>query len=257
MCAEVSMYDFEPRQIRRGHPVLAAFFTSLLTTVAAFAALTVAQDRGYLEFLRGRAGSVEVPSVVGTTVEQARDVLQARGLMLTLQAERSDRTVPAGKIAGQVPMAGSRAAQGTAIQAFVSTGSDAVALPDLAGASLEDAVARLRSKKLLAGSRRDQASATVAAGLVIATDPPAGSAVNPDGVVTLVVSTGPAGKPVPKIVGLRMGKARKALEEAGFKVGSTKYGSSDSYDEDVIIKQDPAESALAPPGSAINVVIND
>jgi serine/threonine-protein kinase len=254
---EVAMYDFDPRPPRRGHPVLASFVTSLLTTAAAFLALTVAERRGYLEPLLGRAGSVEVPSVIGVTVEQARDLLQARGLMLTLQAERPDRSVPAGKIAGQVPMAGSRAAQGTAIQAFVSSGSDAVALPDLAGARVEDAVEQLRSKKLLPGSRREEASATVAAGLVIGTDPPAGKAVTPDGVVTLIVSTGPAGKPVPKIVGLRISKAKKAIEAAGFKVGSTKYGSSDNYDEDVVIKQDPADSALAPPGSPINLVINE
>jgi len=251
------MYGVDQRPQRRGHPVLAAFFTSLLTTVAAFAGLTFAQHRGLLEFLSGGTGSAEVPSLIGVSVEQARDLLQGRGLMLTLQGERPDRTVPAGKIAGQVPMAGSRAAQGTAIQAFVSSGSDAVALPDLAGVRVDDAVAQLRSKRLLPGSRREEPSATVAAGLVIATDPPAGKAVNPDGVVTLIVSAGPPGKPVPKIVGLRLGKAKKTIEEAGFKVGSTRYGSSDSYDEEVIIKQDPAESALAPPGSPINLVVNE
>jgi serine/threonine-protein kinase len=252
------MYDFDPRPPRRGHPGLVAFFTSLLTTAAAFAALTVADRRGYLEFLHGSAaGSVEVPSIIGVTVEQGRDLLQARGLMLTVQAERPDRTVPAGKIAGQVPMAGSRAAQGTAIQAFVSSGSDAVTLPDLAGARPEDAVEQLRGKKLLPGSRREEASATIARGLVIGTDPPAGKTVNPDGTVTLIVSTGPAQKAVPNVVGLRVGKAKKAIEEAGFKVGSTRYGSNDRYDEEVIIKQDPADSALAPPGSPINLVVNE
>jgi hypothetical protein len=65
------MYD-------RGRPVLVAFLTSLITTAVAFAALTVADRRGLLDFLRGKRGDVEVPSINGVSVEQARDLLRAR-----------------------------------------------------------------------------------------------------------------------------------------------------------------------------------
>src|SRR4051812_9251880 len=115
--------DQDPRPVRDGHPVIAAFFTSILTTAAAFAVLTYADGHGMLPFLHGGARGVEVPSVAGVTVEQARDLLGARGLLLTLQAERPDPNVAVGKIAGQVPLAGSRAATGTAVQAFVSSGA--------------------------------------------------------------------------------------------------------------------------------------
>jgi len=240
-----------------GRPALVAFITSLLTTIAAFAALTVADRRGGLEFLRGRRGDVEVPSINGVSVEQARDLLRARDLLLTLQAERPDPAVPAGKVAGQVPLAGSRTPRGAAIQAFVSTGASAVAIPTLAGARPDDAVEQLRNRKLAAGHRRDEASDTIAAGLVIGTDPPAGRSVAPETDVTLIVSTGRALKPVPKVLGLRLSKAKKALEEAGFKLGTTRTGSSDNYDDEVIIKQDPAENAQAAPGSPVNLVIND
>ena len=74
---------------------------------------------------------------------------------------------------------------------------------------------------------------------------------------TLIVSTGRAQKPVPKVLGFRLSKAKKTLEEAGFKVGTTRTGSSDNYDEEVIIKQDPAADALAAPGSAVNLVVNE
>ena len=167
------------------------------------------------------------------------------------------RPIPAGKIAGQVPLAGSRTPRGTAIQAFVSTGAGAVAIPTLTGARPDDAVEQLRNRKLSAGHRREEASDTVAAGLVIGTDPPAGRAVSPDAEVTLIISTGRAMKPVPKVLGLRLSKAKKALEEAGFKGGTTRTGSSDTYDEAVIIKQDPAENTPAAPGSAVNLVVNE
>ena len=247
----------DPRPLRRGRPVLAAFVTSLVTTCAAFAALVFADGRGLLAFLHERQRDVEVPSINGVTVDQARELLQPRDLLLTLQGERADPRVAAGKIAGQVPLAGSRAPRGTAIQAFISTGAAGVIIPILTSARPEDAVEQLRNRKLVPGHRREEASETVAAGLVVGTDPPAGGSASPDTEVTLIVSTGPAPRRVPKLIGLRLGKAKKVIEDAGFKVGATRLGSSDRYDEDVIIKQDPAENALAPPGSDVTLVINE
>jgi serine/threonine-protein kinase len=242
---------------RRGRPVLAAFVTSLITTIVAFAALTAADRRGMLAFLRPTARDVEVPSLAGTTVEQARDLLKARHLLLSLQAERPDPSVPAGNIAGQVPLAGSRVPAGTAIQAFVSSGAGAVAVPNLTGLKPDDAVDQLRERKLVPGHRREATSPTVAAGLVIASDPPAGKPVTPDTTVALIVSTGPATHPVPKVLGFRFTRAKKTLEDAGFKVGTKKYGSNDNYDDEVIIKQEPAADSPAPPGTAVNLVINE
>jgi eukaryotic-like serine/threonine-protein kinase len=242
---------------RRGRPVLAAFVTSLITTVVAFIALTAADRRGMFGFLRPTARDVEVPALAGTTVEQARDLLQARRLLLRLEGERPDPTVPAGKIAGQVPLAGSRAPAGTAIQAFVSSGAGATAIPNLTGVKPDDAVDQLRDKKLVPGHRREAASTTVVAGLVIATDPPAGKPVEPGTAVALIISTGPATQPIPKVLGFRFTRAKKTLEDAGFKVGTKKYGSSDNYDDEVIIKQDPAENTAAVPGTAVNLVINE
>jgi serine/threonine-protein kinase len=237
--------------------VAVSFFTSLLTTVAAFAALTLADARGLLPFLHGGMREVEVPSIAGVNVDQARELLQARGLLFTLQGEKPDPSVPAGKIAAQVPLAGSRAITGTPIEAFVSSGPGSVAVPAVAGARPEDAVELLRSRKLLGGARREEPSGTVAAGLVIASDPPAGKAVAPDTAVALIISTGPAPTAVPRVVGLRLSRATKLLEEAGFKLGTKKYGSSDDFDEQTIIRQDPPEKTLAPPATAINVTINE
>lgn len=248
----------ELRGARRGHPVLAAFLTSLLTTASVFAALTAAEGRGLLAFLRPHGeADIEVPALTGVTVDQARELLRSRELLLTLQAERPDPAVPAGNIAGQVPLAGSRAARGTAIQAFVSSGASATMVPSLAGYRPDDAVEQLRTRGLVPGRRQEAASETVVAGLVIGTEPPAGQAVATNATVALVVSSGPAPRAVPRLLGLPLGKAKKLLAEAGFKLGTTKIGSSDRYDDDAIIKQEPAEASLAPAGSDINVIVND
>src|SRR3954471_17864063 len=67
----------DPRSSGRGRPVLAAFVTSLLTTTGVFTALTVADGRGLLAFLHPhQQGDVEVPSITGVTVDQARELLR-------------------------------------------------------------------------------------------------------------------------------------------------------------------------------------
>lgn len=247
-----------------GRSALVAFLTSVITSVAMFFALTVAERRGKLDFLHGghsdkeAAGAgVEVPSLSDVTVDQARELLRARDLFLVLQAERPDPVIAAGKIAGQAPLAGSHTARGTAVQAVVSTGAGAVAVPNLAGVRPDDAVEQLRSHKLVTGHRREDTSETIAAGLVIGTDPPAGRSVALGADVTLILSTGRAPKPVPKVIGFRLSKAKKTLEDAGFKVGTTKVGSSDNFDEGVIIKQEPAADALAVPGREVNLIVNE
>jgi beta-lactam-binding protein with PASTA domain len=250
--------DSDPRGSRRGHPVLAAFLTSVVTTAAVFAVLTLADGRGLLAFLHphGQA-DVEVPSLTGVTVEQARELLRPRELLLTLQAERPDPTIPAGNIAAQVPLAGSRAARGTAVQAFVSSGASATTVPSLAGYRPDDAVEQLRTRKLVPGRRQEAASDTVAAGLVVGTEPPTGQTVATNATVALIVSSGPAARAVPKLLGLQLGKAKKLIADAGFKLGTTKIGSSDRYDDETIIKQEPAEASLAAGGTEINIVVND
>jgi serine/threonine-protein kinase len=210
-----------------------------------------------LDFLHGGKGDVEVPSINGVSVEQARDLLRARDLLLTLQFERPDPAIPAGKIAGQTPLPGSRTPRGTAIQAYISSGASAVMIPALSGARPDDAIEQLRNRKLFAGHRREEPSDTIAPGLVIGSEPPAGRSVAPETDVTLIVSTGRALKPIPKVLGFRMTRAKKTLEDAGFKVGTTRTGSSDNFDEAVIIKQEPAADTPAPPGSPVNLVVNE
>jgi serine/threonine-protein kinase len=250
--------DDEIYTVPRGRPVLAAFLTSLITTAVAFVALSAADRRGWFDFLNPDTGAaVEVPSVNGVTVEQARELLRAQDLLLTLQGEHADPAIPAGKVGGQVPFAGSRAPRGSAVQAYVSTGAGDILVPALAGEQPDDAVEKLHALKLAPGHRREQSSETIAAGRVIGTDPPAGRAVSLDALVTLIISTGPAPRPVPKVLGLRLARAKKILEDAGFKVGATRTGSSDRFDDDVIIKQEPAETTPAVPGSAVDLIIND
>ena len=64
------------------------------------------------------------------------------------------------------------------------------------------------------------------AGKVIGTNPPAGTEVQKNSTVTLLVSSGPATVPIPDVKGQTQAGARRTLEKAGFVVGDVQSQAS-------------------------------
>jgi serine/threonine-protein kinase len=131
----------------------------------------------------------QVPTLAGSTWEEAANELQS----LTLPATRIDETsdsVGAGEVIRTEPAEGEIVDTGTPIRVFVSTGREAVAVPDLINKALDQAKADLEAAGLVAGSETRQNSPTVAGGTVLATDPEAGSSVETGSTVNFIVSSG-------------------------------------------------------------------
>jgi serine/threonine-protein kinase len=197
---------------------------------------------------------VDVPSVLGVDVTQARGLLEPKGLLLSLDSDRED-AAPAGTIVTQSPMSGSRALRGTPIHATVSRGVTKVRVPDVAGQAAEKATQTLTDAKLVAAGQEQQENASVAPGTVIATVPPAGTEVARGSEVKLRVSSGPGAVEVPKVIGIQLKKAKELLEGAKFVV-ATKMTYDENRDAWVVLKQDPAAGAKVAPGSTVTVFVN-
>jgi len=235
------------RGIRPGTVVLLSLFVSMLTSAAVFFGLRAASGEG---------PPVEVPSVAGMQVAQARELLDAKGLLLLLDAEREDPQVAAGSIITQVPLPGSRARHGAEVRATLSKGWSRVKVPETANLAVDKATRLLGASKLVVAGQDTESSATVEAGNVIGTTPGAGAELAQGAEVKLRVSSGPAAAEVPKVVGLNIKKAKEALEAAKFVVGKTQY----SFDEDkwpyTVLKQTPEGGAKVAPGATVDLVVN-
>ena len=254
------MYDEEAYQYQTPprSPIPVAIITSIITTAVVFFALRMLEDRGLLPHgARGGDGAVEVPSLLGLRPDQARELLRGRDMLLNLAAEHEDSKYPPGTIASQTPLPGSQASRGTSVQAVISRGVAQVQVPNLVGLRPEDAARQIATAGLQVGPQKTVASATVAAGMVAQTEPAAGSPLSPQGVVTLVVSSGGASKTVPRVTGMRLSRARKVLEDAGFTVGKVHYDSDDDRMGGVILRQQPAENTAAAPGTPVDITVNE
>jgi serine/threonine-protein kinase len=227
-----------------------------VVVVALLSALVVSMGvhLAFRELLPPKApDAVDVPSLMGADVSQARGLLEPKGLLLTLDADREDAAA-VGTIVAQSPLAGSRALRGAPIHATVSRGQTKVRVPDVAGQTAELATRALTEAKLVAAIEQEQ-SANIPAGTALGTTPAAGTEVVRGADITLRVSSGPGAVEVPKVTGLQLKKAKELLEAAKLVV-ATKM----TYDENVapwaIVRQEPAAGTKVAPGSTVTVAIN-
>jgi serine/threonine-protein kinase len=143
---------------------------------------------------------------------------------------------------------------GAALAYFLTSGSGDVEVPNVIGESQEDAEDIIEDAGLTFAIERNPSDEQ--RGDVFDQDPRAGDTIEEGGEVTLFVSSGPKKLPVPEVVGLTEKEARKALEEAGFELGSSEDEFSDTVEEGRIISQDPEAGLKQEPGTAVDVVVS-
>ncbi|MFN8022010.1 MAG: PASTA domain-containing protein [Acidimicrobiales bacterium] len=134
-------------------------------------------------------------------------------------------------------------------------------VPDLAG--FEQGVAlNMVSEYHWQIATVDQADDTVEPGVVIRTDPPAGSTLAEQSVLTMVVSTGPAPRTLPELAGRTVDDATAALDDLGLvlSVGDQPF-SEDVPEGQIVSWQVPDQPALVAgdtvlPGTTIVVSVS-
>jgi serine/threonine-protein kinase len=134
---------------------------------------------------------VTIPSsIISTTLSNARSILQGAGFSSSV-VYRPSPTVPNGTVISSDPAAGTKAPQGSSVTLTVSSGPANVLVPSLIGLTQGSAGQQLGSLGLSLGGLTSAPSSQYASGLVIASEPPAGTPVAPGSSVSIVVSTGP------------------------------------------------------------------
>jgi serine/threonine-protein kinase len=202
------------------------------------------------------AVTVDVPPLLGLRADQARALLEPRGLLLVLSEEREDPRFAPGQVCEQRPLDGSRVHKGDTVTAALTRQSAQVKVPDVVGQQLRDARTRLETAKLAVGSVTEQSSSAVAAGSVISQSAAAGSDAHQGAAVDLVVSRGADAAAVPNVVGKQVAKAKLILTQAGFQPGSVHYKADEDRVDGIVMEQSPAFGTTAPKGAKVDLVVN-
>jgi beta-lactam-binding protein with PASTA domain len=192
--------------------------------------------------------------VVKLSESEAKAKLEAAGLDVKVGEPTYSDTVDQGLVVSTDPNAGERVLKGTDVTITVSLGRAVGQLPKLTGITLDEAQDRIQKANMAYGKATERFSETVPEGIVIASDPKAGSTLRFGTIVDLVVSKGRRPIPVGSWVGKSADDAERVLKQRGLKVAiSHQY--SDSVAEGLVISQDPKDGTLFK-GDTVNLAVS-
>jgi beta-lactam-binding protein with PASTA domain/tRNA A-37 threonylcarbamoyl transferase component Bud32 len=132
--------------------------------------------------------------------------------------------------------------------------ADLIAVEDVSGLTEEDALRAIQAQGLVAIPNRENSDA-VDSGLVIRTDPAAGSQVEEGATVTVIISAGIEQFPVPSLVGLDQTTAVDLILRQGFKLGQVIPDAESTAAPGTVISQEPLGNVTAPAGATVDIVV--
>jgi eukaryotic-like serine/threonine-protein kinase len=196
---------------------------------------------------------VTVPSVTGQSEQRAVGRLRKAGLQ-PVPSSAASASVADGTVISQSPSGGSKVSSGADVTIVVSSGPGSAALGSFAGETAAQAINKLRAAGFKP-SRKDQPSATIAAGKVIGTEPPAGTELQVGSPVVVLVSSGPAQVRVPDVSGDSQAGAESALTAVGLSVGTVTQQVSSTQSAGSVIAQSPSAGSSVRTGTQVNLTV--
>ncbi|MBN1290099.1 MAG: Stk1 family PASTA domain-containing Ser/Thr kinase [Actinobacteria bacterium] len=218
--------------------------------VAVFMALVM--GIGVWAIVRG-SGGVEVPNVVGMTVEEAEQLLEQDGFKMEIAKQVIDAEQEPGTVISQDPQAGDSMNKGGTVKVVASKTPDLASVPDCRGMSQSEAEAQLLAAGFELGEVTEAYSQSVEKGLVASQSPEAGLQAARETPVNLVISKGPEMVSVPGVTGLTQEEATAQLQEKGLTAEIQEEESGET--EGTVIGQNPAEGTSVPKGSTVVITV--
>ena len=128
-------------------------------------------------------------------------------------------------------------------------------IPDLTGSEQAQALEDLQNLGFKVGIE-NSADSSVPAGSVIRTQPPSNTVINPDSLVTIIVSVGPEAFPIPYVLDIETERAVYVVEESGFTIGQLLEVNDENIPRGFVISQNPVAGTKMSPGTTVDLVVS-
>jgi eukaryotic-like serine/threonine-protein kinase len=203
-----------------------------------------------------RSREVQIPDLTGRTANEATAAASDLGLAIRMdETRRPDPKVPAGRVIGQDPPAGTPSRQQRSLRVWLSAGPRALIVPALAGETERSAQLRLSQEGLQVSAISEIRSDTYASDVIVAQDPAPKTASER---VSLLVnrSEQAANYVMPDLIGVDGDRAAEILRRSGFRVavvGSTPYP---GVPPGIVLRQSPQGGFQIAPGEPISIEVS-
>lgn len=203
-----------------------------------------------------RAREVQVPELVGKSVNDASQALADLGLALRLDPnQRFDERVPVGRIMQQDPPAGVQARRQRTIRVWVSSGPRSTTVPPLVGQTERTARMRLDQDGLEVATVSEFRSPDYPADAVVAQDP-APSSRAPS--VSMLLNRGEQATTyvMPDLIGMNGARAAGALRTRGFRVSIVGSQPYPGVPAGTVVRQQPVGGFRVGAADAISLEVS-
>jgi serine/threonine protein kinase/beta-lactam-binding protein with PASTA domain len=194
------------------------------------------------------------PGLLGLSPRAAQARAAAAGLDLEVAGRDFSETVPVGAVVSTDPAGGDHVVRDGVVRVVLSRGPERHQVPRVGNQVLDTAQQALQDARLTVGEASYAFSDAVAAGRVLRTDPPAGTALRRGAAVDLVVSKGPRPVPVPDVTGRTADAATAALRRLRLRAVRTS-AHSDTVEAGDVVSQAPRSGRLLP-GRTVRLVVS-
>ena len=210
-----------------------------------------------LGFNLTRSKDIQIPNLVGKTVEEVENALKDTKLTYEVAEEKYDVEVDAGLVISQTPeyRENYTIKEDTKIELVVSLGQKLTIVPKVTGMTEEEATKKLEESDLEVVVN-EEFNDKVEAGYVISQDVDPETEVGAGSTVTITVSKGIETSTVPNVIGKSEEDAKKELESAGLTVSATLTEEDRTKDNGVVIKQSLEAGSTVPKGSTMTITVN-
>ena len=194
---------------------------------------------------------IVVPNLQGKSIYEALTTLSAQGLGMRKDAEEFDKTLPAGFVIRQNPLAGMRVKEGKTVRITISQGGESSFAPNLIGQKVRSAALTIRSYGLVLGEQSSRYSAVYDKDTIVGQDPEKGASVSKDTMINIVVSQGPPPanvKLMPQFIGKNINDVNTWAENNGVRVNVRKENVSNAVTGQVLEQNPEADTDLAGQG---------
>lgn len=198
---------------------------------------------------------VKVPKLVGMSVDEMVDALEALDLKYKITYEESD-DVKKDYVISQDIKEGEVVNRQSVIKVVVSIGTNDVIMPDGIEGKSVSAVKAMLTELGLNVTTTDESSDTVKEGYVTRTSPASGLTAQKGDTVIIYISTGVEMVTVPKLINSTKDAAEAALSEAGLQLGKVTEEYSADIEAGKIISQSIEAESKTAEGTKIDIVIS-
>lgn len=199
---------------------------------------------------------IEVPDIVGHTLEEAESLLDDCNLKYQLLPQESEEEP--NKVIEQEPAAGEKVEEYSIIKIYYSQEAGNVTVPSVKNMSDTEAMTALEDAGLTVASTKKVYDDSVKKGLVCGTDPVEGTSVEKGTSVVILISKGPESDmaTMPNIVGKKQEVALEKLADAGLEEGTVTYDYSDTYAKGRVITQSIKAGKTVEVGTRVDYTVS-